>query len=156
MLSVSRLLSGVLLGLSFSVAGCSAQPVALAGEREIASIGMWLLPPDGGMAFCSFEADGATHCGHLSGDAVPFVHESRTQTGPAAIAEIWQAGAAAVAAGELIAGGQGKQPGHTQLYVVLGDGRQLSASWPFRKDAPGLKARRLGDLVEKHHIPGSW
>lgn len=156
MLSTSRLLPGLALVMLFLLSGCSVQPANAMNPHGIKSIGMWLLPPDSGMAFCSFDIDGAMHSGHMSGDPVPFVHEDRGNASRAAIEEIWQAGAEALEAGWLVAGGGGAKQGNNRIYVVLEDGRELSVSWPFQGEAPSPQVNRLGDLIEKHHLPGSW
>lgn len=139
----------LLLLLMLAVAGHAA-------EIPIQSVEIKVMPEQG-MAFCRYTRDGKLHGGHVSGGPAVNVHEANGQVKKPIIDEIWTLASdlrkRGVVSGPVSWDNQSRR--HHHIVVSLEGGTELRLSWREKGQPSDKVARKLADLLLRHHI-GGW
>jgi hypothetical protein len=120
------------------------------------SISYEVRPTGGGMAFCSYERDGHTTGGHLSGDQPPFVHQDAQVLPAAVITRLFEL--AAALGPELLSARQvpdASWGGAAQLSITFVGGASASLSWKANEQPGDARVKALLDFISVHHV-GGW
>ena len=113
-------------------------------SSPVRTVEIKVYPPDGGMAFCRYEADGKVHGGHASSPPVR-VYEEDGKLDPAIVERIW------TLAGEV----QSQGNSSNSIVITLADGTTRVASWGWKEQPSDPKLRELAELLMEHHV-GGW
>jgi hypothetical protein len=122
----------------------------------IQSISYEVRPTGGGLAFCSYERDGHTSGGHLSGDQPPFVHQDTKVLPASVIKQLWEL--AEALGPELLSAKQAPDPawgGHSRVTITFVDGGSATLAWKPMARPDDARVHALYDFIAEHHV-GGW
>lgn len=127
-----------------------------AGAQTITSIEFTTVPASRGQAFVEYLPGRVVRGGHLSGDAVPFVHQAESTVSRDAAVALWRA---ARALGDSLLARQDTVPtggrGYHRLEIER-RGRPVTAIvWPEGREHPDPRVRELVRLILAHRV-GGW